>query len=96
IPADQVQNAPSSQMCCIDRIYLDGVAQLNGGKRIVLLLNLHEVISEKKLEEIIKTKTGTPLEVGPPQEAETPLGSGTPVGSGNETEQPHSREKEAL
>ena len=56
IPENQVEDAPSLVLSNADAGYLEGIAKLENGKRIILLLTLDEIMSKKEFAKLRKIK----------------------------------------
>lgn len=49
IPAERIEKAPSLVKAEVDTGYLKGIAKLSGGERIILLLDVDEVLSKRQI-----------------------------------------------
>jgi purine-binding chemotaxis protein CheW len=54
IPLTAVEPAPELVLSQIDSGYLQGIAKLDGGQRMVLLLNIDEILSRAQFQRLLE------------------------------------------
>jgi purine-binding chemotaxis protein CheW len=59
IPEDQIEDAPSLVQSNLETGYLEGIAKMNQGGRIILLLTLDQLMSTKEFAKLKKIKQST-------------------------------------
>lgn len=58
-----IEDAPSLVLSNVDTAYLEGIAKLNGGQRIILLLNVNEIMTKKDFAKLKKIKEQAEVKV---------------------------------
>jgi purine-binding chemotaxis protein CheW len=87
----EIEDAPSLVLSTVDTAYLEGIAKLDGGQRIILLLNVKEIMTKKdfaKLRQIRDT-----VEAGIREETETATESEIQLEEKREEKSEEKREK---
>ena len=64
-----IEDAPSLVLSTVDTAYLEGIAKLDHGERIILLLNVKEIMTRKDFAQLKQIKDS--VEAGIRQEAES-------------------------
>ena len=82
IPRNKIEDAPTLVLSTVDTAYLDGIAKLDDGSRIILLLNIREMMNKKDFDRLkqVKEQEEKKAKEKRPVEAEAEAGKETKTG----------------
>ncbi len=73
VPLSAIEPTPDLVLDQVESAYLDGIAKLNHGQRMILLLNIDEILSKAQFEKLLKLQVGAEAEAaGAPSPATAP------------------------
>jgi purine-binding chemotaxis protein CheW len=97
VPEQNIEDAPTLVRSAIDAEYLEGIAKLDDGQRIILLININEIMSKNeftKLMELKKQTLQTNFNNHEPESKKTKSGSTEPNIDNNKIEKNTKKENQ--